>query len=246
MRRRYRLPVPELTVIAVDWSGAKKTSLKSGIWLTAMQHGTVVHSEALPTREAAVARLCSFPVPVVAGFDFSFAFPAWFAREHGCTTVTDVWRLAARDGERWLRAQAPFWRDRCAVPEEQRFRACELRLRAAGYPAKSIFQLVGSGQVGPGSVRGMPLLAVLRIAGFAVWPFDAPGDRTVMEIYPSLLRKLVKHDGVRFSSPHERDATLSAAVMSGHRESFAALTAATDPVTLIEGDVWTPPGVLGV
>src|SRR5215475_2313017 len=110
----------------------------------------------------------------------------------------------------------------------------------AGYPAKSIFQLVGSGQVGPGSVRGMPLLSVLRVAGFAVWPFDAPGDRTVMEIYPTLLRKLVKHDGVRFSSPHERDATLSAAVMSGYRDAFVHMTAATDPVTLIEGDVWTP------
>jgi hypothetical protein len=237
--------VSELTVIAVDWSGAKKTTLRSGIWLTAMQHGTVVHSEALATREAAVARLCSFPVPVVAGFDFSFGFPAWFAREHGCASAVDVWRLAARDGEQWLQVQAPFWRDRCDVPEEKRFRTCEVRLRAAGHPAKSIFQLVGSGQVGPGSVRGMPLLAVLRVAGFAVWPFDAPGDRTVMEIYPTLLRKLVKHDGVQFSSPHERDATLSAAAMSGYRDSFAHMTAATDPVTLLEGDVWTPDAPAG-
>ena len=65
---------------------------------------------------------------------------------------------------------------------------CETRLRAEGLPAKSIFQLVGNGQVGAGSVRGMPFLARLRAEGFAIWPFDAASARTVFEIYPTAMR----------------------------------------------------------
>ena len=55
--------------------------------------------------------------------------------------------------------------------------------------AKSIFQLVGNGQVGAGSVLGMPLLTRLRERGFSVWPFDASAGRTAFEIYPSRLRR---------------------------------------------------------
>ena len=103
---------------------------------------------------------------------------------------------------------------------------------------------IGNGQVGAGSVRGMPFLTRLRAAGFAIWPFDPPSDRTVLEIYPSLLRTIMPHDVHEFDNEHERDAVCSAAAMWYHRESFADLTVANDPVTLLEGDVWTPPGVM--
>jgi len=231
--------VPEPTIIAVDWSGAKKTNAKSGIWVAVVRDGDLVRSEAVSSREGAVAFVQSCAAPVIAGFDFSFSAPSWFAREHGCDTVADMWRLAERDGERWLGspAQAPFWRDRCLVPPGRRFRRCELEVR----PAKSIFQLVGDGQVGAGSVRGMPLLAQLRESGFAIWPFDRAADRTAIEIYPSLLRKLAPHhDAGRHPNEHARDAVVSARVMWDHRASLATLEAATDPVTLIEGDVWNP------
>ncbi|HTK15534.1 MAG TPA: hypothetical protein VL769_04005 [Acidimicrobiia bacterium] len=227
------------TVIAVDWSGAKETGPRSGIWLAVVQNGELVRTEALASRARAVAFVQACPSPVIAGFDFSFGVPAWFARKHGCTTITDVWSLAERDGETWLASppMPPFWREHCEVPVEQRLRRCEERLR----PAKSIFQLVGNGQVGAGSVRGMPHLARLRGAGFAVWPFDHAIDRTAMEIYPSLMRKLAAHHDVGpFATEHERDAVVSARVMWDHREAIAALGAATDPTTLIEGDVWLP------
>lgn len=227
------------TVIAVDWSGAKHTGPKSGIWLAFIQEGRLVRSEAVARREDAIAIVSACPPPVIAGFDFSFGFPAWFAHEHGCTTIADVWSMAEHDGEKWLASppMPPFWRDRCEVSVEQRFRRCEERLR----PAKSIFQLVGNGQVGAGSVRGMPHLAWLRGAGFAVWPFDRATDRTAMEIYPSLMRKLAPHhDAGPFTTEHERDAVVSARVIWDHRETVAALRAATDPTTLIEGDVWMP------
>jgi hypothetical protein len=233
--------MPELTVIAVDWSGAKQQNLSCGIWLTAIRSGRIVHSQAAASRDEAVAYVVECPPPVVAGLDFSFGVPEWFAREHACAAIADVWALAERDGERWLAPTAPFWRDAgCAPLRERRFRACEEALRARGYQPKSIFQLVGNGQVGAGSVRGMPLLARLRAAGFAIWPFDQAADRTVVEIYPSMLRKLVRHDDTDFANEHERDAVLSAAAMWEHRASFASRARTTDPVALIEGEVWHP------
>ena len=58
--------------------------------------------------------------------------------------------------------------------------------RATGLHPKSIFQLAGPGTVGPGSLRGMPVLRRFRDAGWAVWPFDDPAARTVVELYPAL------------------------------------------------------------
>jgi hypothetical protein len=228
--------VTQPTVIAVDWSGARRPK---GIWLAVVRDGRLVESRALRTREDAVRYVLESEPPVVAGFDFSFGLPEWFARVNGCTSIDDVWALAACEGEQWLRPTAPFWRYRCDVPFEMRFRRCELR-----YPsAKSIFQLVGNGQVGAGSVRGMPILARLRTRGVAIWPFAAPAECTVFEIYPSALRRLAPDAGP-YRSNDERDAVCSALVMWDARETVATLRAATDPTTRLEGDVWapTPPG----
>ncbi len=225
----------EPTVIAIDWSGAKSTNLKSGIWLAVVQAGRVIESRALATRAEAIAYGADCEPPVIAGFDFSFGLPAWFARERGCSTIDEVWALAAREGEHWLAPTPPFWRARCAVEPARRFRVCETR-----YPrAKSVFQLVGNGQVGAGSVRGMPLIAQLRACGVAIWPFDPPGPRTAFEIYPSALR-IDAPDAGPFVSEHERDAVSSALVMWRERETVAALCAATDPTIRLEGDIWAP------
>ncbi len=224
--------MPAPTVIAVDWSGAKRAK---GIWLAVVRDGSLVESRPLATREEAIDCVLAAPAPVIAGFDFSFSVPEWFAREHGCGTVDEVWALAARAGEEWLRPTPPFWRTRCGVLPHQRFRRCEER-----FPfAKSIFQLVGNGQVGAGSVRGMPFLAKLRADGFAIWPFDAAGARTALEIYPSALRPLAPNAGP-FTTNDERDAVCSAHVIWAHRDEFARLPAATDARTRLEGDVRMP------
>ncbi len=225
------------TVAAVDWSGARAAAgQRAGICI-AIADDDGITASAGRTRIETIELIEQLPAPAAVGFDFSFGFPAWFAADLGCDSIDDVWARTACDGERWLRPTPPFWRDRCIVPAERRFRKCELSLA----PAKSIFQLVGNGQVGAGSVRGMPLIARLRAGGFAIWPFDGPGERTVVEIYPSRLRRL-RADGHEptYATPHERDATESARVMWEHRTSFATLRAATDPTTRIEGDVWLP------
>jgi hypothetical protein len=62
-----------------------------------------------------------------------------------------------------------------------------------GITAKSPFQIGGSGSVGTGSLRAMPVLARLRQAGFAVWPFeraqlgDAEPSPLLVEMYTRLL-----------------------------------------------------------
>jgi len=234
-----RLPAIFSTVVAVDWSGARAApAQRNGICVAIAREGSdEIAASWGRTRIETIELIEHLPPPVVVGFDFSFGLPEWFSRERGCETIADVWHLAAVEGESWLAPTPPFWRDRCAVPVERRFRRCEVDLT----PAKSIFQLVGNGQVGAGSVRGMPLLVRLRDRGFAIWPFDPAGDRTVVEIYPSRLRRLGREDRAQaYATLHERDAVESARVMWEHRATFANLRAASDPVTRIEGDVWMP------
>jgi hypothetical protein len=236
-------PIPE-RVVAIDWSGAKEVSTQRRAICTAVADVDGITAESGLTREQTIDFVEDLEGPVVVGIDMSFGVPAWFASDHDCENIADVWKAAARDGEEWLAPSQPFWRERRTVPAERRFRACEVRLHDSGFAAKSIFQLVGNGQVGAGSIRGMPFLTRLRKAGFAIWPFDPPSDRTVLEIYPTLLRAIMPHDDVEFDNEHERDAVLSAAAMWFHRESFADLSAADDPVTMLEGDVWTPPDLM--
>ncbi|MET1002988.1 MAG: hypothetical protein ABWZ15_14345, partial [Acidimicrobiia bacterium] len=96
-------------------------------------------------------------------------------------------------------------------------------------------------QVGAGSVRGMPMLAALRDAGFAIWPFDPPADRTVFEMYPTLLRARAPDLALgTFPSPHARDATVSARVLWRYRDALRALPAAADATTALEGEIWDP------
>ena len=64
------------------------------------------------------------------------------------------------------------WENKIAVRMEggDQERAAKMK----GITAKSPFQIGGSGSVGTGSLRAMPILKHLREAGFAVWPFEAP------------------------------------------------------------------------
>jgi hypothetical protein len=244
--RREASGLANVTVVAVDWSGAvSPAAQRRGVCAAVWRNGSVT-ATAGRTRDETVAFVMELPAPVVVGFDFSFALPAWFARELGCRTIADVWEAASTDGEKWLREPMwPFWghgaRPTCDVEPARRFRACEQRLRDTGRPAKSVFQLVGNGQVGAGSVRGMPFLSRLRDAGFAVWPFDGAGERTVVEIYPNDLRRSVPPPAHAYASEHERDAVDSVRVMARHVDDLMALTRATSRVTHLEGDVWRPP-----
>jgi hypothetical protein len=180
--------------------------------------------------------------------------------------IADVWDLAEREGERWLRdCTVPFWgRAGTRRPQgKSGFRLTELEVVQAvpGAQPKSIFQICGAGAVGTGSIRGMPLMKRLRQQGFSIWPFDAPKLPCVVEIYPRALTRSVNKSSreKRFEYLHEAhpalsptmleraaanddafDAAVSALVMARHSDEIRKLPPAEEARTRIEGTIWSP------
>jgi hypothetical protein len=164
---------------------------------------------------------------MVVGVDFCFSYPAWFVREHGARTAPAFWKIVAEHGERWLGnecADARFWGrmgkhrsgkkplEFCGECGHRMLRladlACKVRgeilepadaEKVKGIAPKSPFQIGGAGAVGTGTLRGIPFLLQLQVAGFSVWPFDAPGlghsTPLLVEIYPRLLTGKVTKSG---------------------------------------------------
>ena len=224
------------------------------------------------TRDGVVAELIESArrdASLVVGLDFGFSLPSWFLDELGVQGARELWELVARDGERWLSTcPEPFW----GKPLRKRppfgagrsgFRSTESELPAvAGIGPKSIFQVGGAGAVGTGSLRGMPFLAKLQDAGFAIWPFDPARLPLVVEIYPRYLTgKVDKSSYVaralylqarlggqprefleRASSCEDAfDAAVSAACMQRFARDFARLARRPSTRTdLLEGRIWTP------
>ena len=259
-----------MEVVAVDWSGAAYGA-SSKIWLAHVIDGELVALRNGRTRREVIDDLVALrdraTDGLVAGLDFSFSLPAWFLQTVSCASVGDLWRLVEQQGEQWLAdCVPPFW-GRPGRPRPSRsgqLRQAEQAISVGGISPKSTFQIGGAGAVGTGSIRGMPHLRRLRTAGFSIWPFDSPSAWTVLEIYPRLLT------GPVHKSSHERradyldaapwptalpfatsiigsedafDAAISALAMHDHLADLAALPQATDPVTLLEGDVWRPPKI---
>ena len=177
--------------IAVEWSGAV-TGERTKIWIAEAIDGELQTLESGRSRAEAIAwvcaRRCEVPSCVV-GFDFSFSLPAWFLDAHDCAAIEDAWALVAARGETWLAdCPAPFWgRPGHKRGDEQQLRECEQGWNVRGIVPKSVFQIGGAGAVGTGTLRGIPFLPTLREAGWAIWPYDAPTDHVVAEIWTRLL-----------------------------------------------------------
>ena len=255
-------------MLAIDWSG-RVASERRHLWLAEAAEGRLLRLECGRSRSEVADHLIErsgHDRELVVGFDFSFSLPEWFLDERGYDTAVELWEAAARDGEQWLReCRPPFWgrqgKPRPVLPEH--LRRTEATLDAVGgIRPKSTFQIGGAGSVGTGSIRGFPVLARLRKAGFAVWPFDAPAVApVVVEIYPRALTGVVvkssaaaRHEylarlrpglprslhDLAVDSEDAFDAAVSAIVMSHHADELLALPPVTDPVLLREGQVWTP------
>jgi hypothetical protein len=262
-----------MEVVAIDWSGAAKGAA-AHIWLAHVVDGELISLRNGRSRQEVVDALvdlrASTPVGLVVGLDFSFSFPAWFLRAQSCNTVEDLWETAEREGERWLaECASPFWgrpgRRRPVLPTH--LRRAEQVISVGGISPKSSFQIGGAGAVGTGSIRGMPHLRQLRAAGFSIWPFDPPSPFTVLEIYPRQFTGPV-HKSNRAcriaylarapwviappfvasmaESEDAFDAGISALAMHDHVAHPALLQQSTDPITLLEGDVWRPPKIIAM
>src|SRR5262249_30141389 len=202
-------PMPEnrsvdvRTVIAVDWSGARVGGGRR-IWLAeVIEDELVVLQNRWNLERLAVWLIgrAERDSSLVLGLDFAFSFPAWFVTERFGGVAEVGWEQALANGEAWLRDVArPFWgrpgsRRPVLGDDQGHFRATEQSLSGAYGRPKSVFQVGGAGAVGTGSIRGMPLLARLRKAGFAIWPFNPSSLPLVLEIYPrALTGRVVKGD----------------------------------------------------
>lgn len=116
--------------------------------------------------------------------------------------------------------EPPFWTTgeaHALLAPEQKFRRTEHDARAAGAQPKSVFQLVGAGQVGRGSLYGMQALHRLATAGFRIWPFDPAALPLVVEIFPRVLT-----GPVRKNSQGERERYLAAIPMRSDIRRLAA------------------------
>jgi hypothetical protein len=269
-----------MLVVAIDWSGAAAGGGRRGIAAAECERDEVrlappgrsraqVRDWLLATKET--LQSANGSCELVVGLDFAFSLPAWFARDVlAADDVTGVWAGVAAQGEAWLRgfAPTPFWgrgerarRGRLSREESYRQTERELAERTGAHP-RSVFQLVGAGQVGPGSLRGMPILRELRSEGFAIWPFDGFALPLAVEIYPRVLTgKVNKRDiaarraclsshGVHDArlaaqaarTEHAFDAACSALVMSRYLDELLALEREGSPYD-IEGKIWTPSAV---
>lgn len=247
------------SAIAVDWSGAQADGPRR-TWLAEVRDAELVELRngwSVHSLGAWLAAHAEADPRFVAGLDFAFSFPAWYVRERFGGSLAAAWA-----GEHLI-SEPPFWgrpgkRRPPPDPARPQLREAE-RTSPIGRP-KSIFQVGGAGSVGTGSVRGLPLLASLQRAGFAIWPFDPPQLPLVVEIYPrALTGRVVKSDGAarrRYveqlgwpadlglrtqvaASEDAFDAAISALRLFQHRSEFADLPAAAN-LARLEGCIWQP------
>jgi hypothetical protein len=269
----------EPRLVAVDWSGRAGAEQRQTIWMAEAIGDELVRLEGGRTRseliELLIAEADRDPNLIV-GLDFAFSLPGWYLWDRQLTPH-QLWALLADEAltpamrryglTRWMNSpELPFWTTTQAharLRPDQLFRRTENEMRVPGVQPKSVFQLVGAGQVGRGSLYGMQALHRLTGAGFRVWPFDPPALPLVVEIYPRVLT-----GPVRKTSPSEReryteaitmapdlrrlaaasedafDAAISALVMAAGVEELRAPPA--EPGYEQEGRIWRPrrPGTL--
>ena len=222
-------PSPEVTggwYLGVKWSGAAKPSdAAKAMWVAVVRDGVLVDLRSGLDRN----RMSDFidqgrarSGVVRTGIDFGFSVPAWYLDVHGLHDAPALWGLMSSlqdsrgETTQWQRElDEPFWgpliRTKPALPPGATwFRSTEETARAmTGAVPKSVFQLSGAGSVGGQSVRGMPHLARLRNLGWSIWPFDPPGQYSIVEVFPRALWQAVSHTGGHADAQEMRESIAS-------------------------------------
>lgn len=214
--------------VAVDWSGAKGLRHR-GIALSLAEGNDAPVIVAPPhasgwARQEVAEWLLNLSGNILVAFDFSFA-PPFVARGcylPGVATADNgpafwAW-LNSRCTDADLGAtsflttqQKHFYSGAsCGVKADyMHWRVCELAFNAnGGGKSSTIFDAIGAAQVAKASFAGMRLLHRLH-GSFAIWPFDAPGPRTIVECYT---RAMICHAGL--SGRKIRDAATLATALA--------------------------------
>lgn len=157
------------------------------------------------------------------GFDFPMGYPTGLARRltgdnsaralHGwiADRITDTPDNAnnrfdvAAGINRVLGGPGPFWGCPVDLPHLPRRKTIDYarlalsekrQVERENPPAKPVWQLMGAGSVGSQALLGIPVVHRLSLAtGAGVWPFEAPRDLTLAEVYPSLLSAAIRASG---------------------------------------------------
>jgi hypothetical protein len=260
-------------IIAIDWSGRSGSDQRRALWLAEAVDGELIRLEGGRTRaeltELLIAEADRDPNMII-GVDFAFSLPAWYLQQRQLTP-RQLWALLADEAltltmrqvglTRWMnRPELPFWitgEAHARLAPAQMFRRTEQEVRVPGVQPKSVFQLVGAGQVGRGSLYGMAALHRLADAGFRIWPFDPSGLPLVVEIFPRVLtgpvRKISPSERERYlgtvpirpdlgrlaaASEDAFDAAVSAVVMAARVDELQTVPDA--PGYSLEGKIWQP------
>ncbi len=230
------VPLPS-AFVAVDWSGARGVRHR-GIAIALARQGSAPPALVPPPHPGGWSRLevadwlGGLPMPVLAGFDFSFAPPfvdcgAYFPGLAAPVRAPDLWA--------WLDAHAQdpdlgatslvhgilrghMWLGAADGPKAGflRWRQCERAFNASGGgKAATLFDCVGAAQVAKASLAGMRLLHRLRGVA-AIWPFEAPaaGRHLAVEIYT---RAMLRHTGGRGTKVRDAQALGTALAALGTR-----------------------------
>jgi len=258
--------------VGIDWSGAKGVRHR-GIAVAIATVGDGAPRLIAPPCPAGWARgevaafLEGLPGPVLAGFDFSFAppFVARGAYLPGLDTAADgpgFWRHVdelsddpdyGAAGFMGGAARPHFWMGAADGPKAEylHWRVCEQRFNAGGGgKASTLFDCVGAAQVAKASFAGMRVLHRLR-GSFAIWPFDPPGPRTVVEIYGRAMLRHAGGRGLKIRDGAALDAALAALGSAGFagggalndNETDAVVTAAALRRLAPDAGWWTPGGL---
>jgi hypothetical protein len=260
------------TFVGIDWSGAKGVRHK-GIAVAVAEAGDRAPRLVQPPSPAGWARaevadfLEALPGRVLAGFDFSFAppyvtrgaylpglataedGPGFWAHVEACSDDPDYGAAGFMAGP----ARPHFWMGAAdgLKADFLHWRVCELAFNAGGGgKASTLFDCVGAAQVAKASLAGMRVLNRLR-GDYAVWPFDAVAERTVVEIYG---RAMLRHAGGRGLKVRDMAGLNAALVMLGaspmdqpgsfnDNETDALVTAAALRRLSGEARWWAPEGL---
>jgi hypothetical protein len=254
-------------VLGVDWSG-RRVGAARAIWLAEARGDELVRLEDGRSRDELCTHLLELADDdpgLVVGFDFSFSLPAWFLRDRGHHDVAALWAAATADGDDWIaRCEPPFWgrpgTRRPPLPAHLRTTE-ETMAAVGGIRPRSTFQVSGAGSVGAGSIRGFPVLARLRAAGWAIWPFDAAAPPVAIEVWPRAFSGPVVKSradaraahlsahapglradlrAIAVGSEDAFDAAVTALGLVPHAAAITALPATDDDTVRLEGAIWCP------
>ena len=235
--------MPEPTIVAIDWSGAKG----EGRQPRHLGHRDARRRGRRRPRQL-VARATRSTSSSRNRLPSSPASTSRSASRRG-SRASSVARRSTTCGRRRDRRRAPGSRRRrrsgtpVRAPDERSGSARARRGCAAGFPAEVGVPTGRQRQVGAGSVRGMPHLARLRADGLRDL---AVRRRARPRSWSRSIRRCCA-DGSRTSTTVPRPRTTRArrtrvppGPWGARAEEFTRLVAAADPVTRIEGDVWMP------